>query len=495
MPWHVSDGPDNRCPKDKPWAVILDSDGSAVQCHISKERAQKAVAALYINVTEKGKTMNKMVRDAEFKALTAEGFAPGTFSAVVAVYGNVDRMGDRIIEGAFDDTLNDWKRKNEPIPLILAHEWNNPFAHIGYVMPEHVKSVPGVGLVVEEGHLDVDDNPMAAQVYRLMERKSLAQFSFGYTIPAGGGAKALDGAFDLKKLNLVEIGPCLRGVNDQTQLLSIKSELEAQERGMSVEERLARLEAEIEVKADGPPQAAYDPQSAVKSMLVTGNSFVTKVNEQAAIDAMKTVIADLGKVPGATPKPEFAGTKALLQVDSPRAHPDTVASAQYVNEAAATPEADTPAEEYDQLRVLNSMIAQAQEFIDNESEAEYVTQMQSVVQMLQALVVTEGQDVVDMPMAAAKSVTERLDKMVKEEEELIAAALPTKKPVPAPETKSEPEPDAPLDAERMLRELSTIQVESALHNREVALNDVLEGGKSDSTLRKLDDLEKYLKEK
>ena len=40
MPWHVSDGPDNRCPKDKPWAVILDSDGSAVQCHISKERAQ-----------------------------------------------------------------------------------------------------------------------------------------------------------------------------------------------------------------------------------------------------------------------------------------------------------------------------------------------------------------------------------------------------------------------------------------------------------------------
>jgi HK97 family phage prohead protease len=315
MPWHTEDKINPQCPVDKPWAVILDETGEVVQCHVSREDADTAVRALYTNVEEKGDdtVMHKMERDAEYKALdpSVDNVTPGTFSAVVAAYGNVDRKGDRIIEGAFDDSLAQWHKKGEPVPIILAHDWNNPFAHIGYVMPEKFKSVPGVGLVVEEGHLDIETNPTAAQVYRLMERKQLAQFSFGYTIPQGGMTKAMDGAFDLTQLNLVEVGPCLRGVNDQTQLLSIKAQLEAEDRELTIEERVSRLEAELRGKADdGPPQAPYDPQSAVKSMLVTANSFVEKVQEAAAADAMKEAIKAIQAVPSASPKPEFAGTKA-----------------------------------------------------------------------------------------------------------------------------------------------------------------------------------------
>lgn len=318
MPWHASEKPDNRCPVDKPWAVILDSTGEAIQCHESKAKAESAVRALYTNVEEGGKSMmHKMMVDAQYKALPVEEYSPGTFSAVVAAYGNVDRMGDRVVEGAFDASLTEWQKKGEPIPIILAHEWNNPFAHVGYVDPYKMKSVPGVGLVVEEGHLDIEDNPTAAQVYRLMERKQLSQFSFGYTIPKGGMTKALDGAFDLKQLNLVEVGPCLRGVNDKTQLLSIKAQLDAEERELTVEERMSRLEArfdavvDVEGKADdGPPQAAYDPQKAKASMVITANAFIDKVNEAEAADAMREVVSAIGKVPAATPKPEFAGTKS-----------------------------------------------------------------------------------------------------------------------------------------------------------------------------------------
>lgn len=484
MPWHVSDGPDNRCPTDKPWAVILDRDGSAVQCHISKEAAEKAIVALNINVHKGEKvTMHKMVVNAEFKALTGDDVAPGTFSALVAVYGNVDRMGDRILEGAFDDTLAEWQKKGDPIPLILAHEWNNPFAHIGYAMPDKVKSVPGVGLVVEEGHLDVGDNPMAAQVYRLMERKSLAQFSFGYTIPKGGGRKAMDGAFDLAKLNLVEIGPCLRGVNDQTQLLSIKSELEARERGMSIEERIARLEAEVEMKADGPPVQAYDPQKAKASMLITANAFVTKVQEQAAIDAMNVVISDIGKVPGATPKPEYAGNKA----DIPAAHASPAPGETTTGSGSG----------YDSGQVMQQMMTLAQQFIANEDDPQDVANMQAVADAIQLMMQAEQGE-----PAEVEGTTNAAPAPGKMSEEIEAKAAevfppePVEKPVidkiEIVEAKAEPDK---VDSETLDRQLRSMHLEQELRSREndTVMKEILAGGKADETMRHLQELEDWMK--
>jgi HK97 family phage prohead protease len=437
MPWHASEEHDNRCPVDKPWAVILDKDGSVVQCHETKVDAETAVRALYTNVEEKGDSkMETKMAGAEFKALEAEG-RPGTFSAKVAVYGNVDKKGDRIVDGAFDATLRDWQAKGDPIPIILHHDWNNPFAHIGYVMPDKVKSVPGVGLVVEEAVLDIDDNPAAAQVYRLMERKSLKEFSFGYTVPKGGMVRAPDGAFDLKALNLIEVGPCLRGVNDKTELLSIKAQLDANDRDFTIEERVSRLEATLEAqgvkaKADGPPVEAYDPEKAKASMVVTGKAFMEKVNEQPAVDAMGEAIKAIQAVPGATPKPEFAGTKAL----DPDQAPET-----------AKPEG------YDSVRVINSMVAQAREFITNEEDAEDIKTMEDVITALEALATKE------------------------EAEGSFVAAEVTAAPA---EAKS-------MNPEVLSRELSTMSLESELRQREADLEikEVLSGGKADSTFDRL----------
>ena len=210
--------------------------------------------------------MLKKAFTAEIKALTpTEGATqPGQFEAVVAVFDNVDRHGDRVKAGAFDETLEAWRKSGDPIPIILAHQWDDPWKHIGYAMPEDVKSIPGRGLYVEKGILDIEDNPLARQVYRLMERRTLKEFSFGYTVPAGGERKAADGAFDLTNLHLIEFGPCLKGVNEETELLAIKSELDAErarERGeeLTLEQRITRIEAHIgkavllgETKADEP---------------------------------------------------------------------------------------------------------------------------------------------------------------------------------------------------------------------------------------------------
>ena len=57
----------------------------------------------------------------------------GTFEATVAVFGNVDLGGDRIVPGAFKKTLAKWAESGDPIPVILSHQWDNPMAHIGVV--------------------------------------------------------------------------------------------------------------------------------------------------------------------------------------------------------------------------------------------------------------------------------------------------------------------------------------------------------------------------
>lgn len=47
MPWKIEKG---RCPAGKPWAVVQIADDKVVGCHTTKEKAQKQVAALNINV-------------------------------------------------------------------------------------------------------------------------------------------------------------------------------------------------------------------------------------------------------------------------------------------------------------------------------------------------------------------------------------------------------------------------------------------------------------
>jgi HK97 family phage prohead protease len=178
----------------------------------------------------------------------ADGEA-GTFEATVAVFNNVDRGGDRILPGAFTDTLAKWSLNGDPIPVILSHQWNDPMAHIGVV--QEAKET-NAGLWVK-GQLDVEDNPVARQVHRLMQRRSLKEFSFGYDVPKGGAKRAKDGANDLSEINLVEVGPTLRGMNPATELHAVKSAL--------TEHRLETELGEVKARLDKLEKALEDPKA------------------------------------------------------------------------------------------------------------------------------------------------------------------------------------------------------------------------------------------
>lgn len=74
MPWKVRQG--GGCPPSKPWAVVLEADGSTVACHPTKSHAEAHMKALYANVPEaKGYTAHGWTVD-EPAGLTASAWKP-----------------------------------------------------------------------------------------------------------------------------------------------------------------------------------------------------------------------------------------------------------------------------------------------------------------------------------------------------------------------------------------------------------------------------------
>lgn len=157
----------------------------------------------------------------KFKKTAIRGFkalddGKGEFEAIVAVFNNIDLAGDRIIKGAFADSLKAWEQKGRPIPVVFSHDWQNLDAHIGEVT-EAKETDEGLYI---KAQLDMDD-PAAAKVFRLMKRGTLAEFSFAYDVEE---EKLQNGANELLKLDVIEVGPTLKGMNPATQLLGVKSD-------------------------------------------------------------------------------------------------------------------------------------------------------------------------------------------------------------------------------------------------------------------------------
>lgn len=153
-----------------------------------------------------------------------DGLAEGQFIALVSVFGNEDSMGDVVRPGAFTDTLAAWAAKGDPIPVIWAHCWGDPFAHVGTVL-KATETLQGLEVT---GQIDdLDTNPTSAQVYRLLKGRRVTQFSFAYDEDESAWVRDDDhkwgGYWELRKLSLFEVGPCLVGANQETELLAAKA--------------------------------------------------------------------------------------------------------------------------------------------------------------------------------------------------------------------------------------------------------------------------------
>lgn len=160
-----------------------------------------------------------------------DGTEDGVFEAIVATY-DIDSVGDKIVPGAFKQTLADWAASGDPIPVLWSHMAMDPEYHIGFI--EDAEERPE-GLWVR-ARIDLDE-PKASKVYKLLKGKRVRQFSFAYDIEEGGwvdNEESRDGGYyELRKLKLYEVGPTLIGANERTELLDVKATRPAMKKAIS----------------------------------------------------------------------------------------------------------------------------------------------------------------------------------------------------------------------------------------------------------------------
>lgn len=170
--------------------------------------------------------MDRLVKH-EVKAVETAKDSKGEFEALVAVFNNIDSYGDRIMPGAFTASLEETGFPR----LVWSHRWDIP--PIGATMKAEETTdglVIRARLFVGEGIELVDHIYAGMSATNGDGRPPLREFSFGYDVERSNWVKTDDPAAarwdgevrELEVITCYEVGPCLVGVNPDTELLAVK---------------------------------------------------------------------------------------------------------------------------------------------------------------------------------------------------------------------------------------------------------------------------------
>lgn len=139
------------------------------------------------------------------KSITDEG----TFEGILPKYGNVDRVNDRVVKGAYDDTLRTMGNRR---PLLFSHKQDEPVGSVELVDTEESLNV--------RGRLNLDVN-RAREVHALMKAGDIGAMSIGYTVVDSTYDR--DGVRNLTKLELLEASLVCVPANPECVITSVKS--------------------------------------------------------------------------------------------------------------------------------------------------------------------------------------------------------------------------------------------------------------------------------
>lgn len=151
--------------------------------------------------------------DIEHKAFgtSVETGDAGEITALVSCFNNVDLGNERVMPGAFKNSLARKLPKG-----VWNHDWSKPCAKTlaAYETPE--------GLVVKaQFNLDTQIGREAFSNIKFYGAEQ--EFSIGYTV-VKDSIEEKSGVRELHELRLHEFSPVLVGMNDSTALLSVKAE-------------------------------------------------------------------------------------------------------------------------------------------------------------------------------------------------------------------------------------------------------------------------------
>lgn len=173
------------------------------------------------NTDRVGHVVRKTAR-ATVSKVDASTDGPGGFTALVAVFGNLDSDGEVVVAGAFKDSLA--ARGDAPWPSLWSHQFYDDTAFIASFTAEETEE----GLLIEATFLDT---PRAQNIRALMAAGLVTEFSWSGAVTAGAWIEEQDGDnwsghYEIRAVDLWEAGPCFKGANADTELLGVKSRAE-----------------------------------------------------------------------------------------------------------------------------------------------------------------------------------------------------------------------------------------------------------------------------
>jgi HK97 family phage prohead protease len=140
----------------------------------------------------------------------------GTFTALASAY-STDRQGERVVPGAFGETIRRWQESGKDLPLAWDHG-RDAADIIGSVDPESMRETDA-GLYVE-GRLDLEYSELAREAWRSVKAGRVG-LSFGYLVEEEQVGP--DGAKELLAVDIFEVTLTSTPANGDTKILSAKS--------------------------------------------------------------------------------------------------------------------------------------------------------------------------------------------------------------------------------------------------------------------------------
>lgn len=207
--------------------------------------------------------------------------ATGVIEAFVSVFNNVDAGKEIVRQGFFQKSIERKLPKG-----VWAHDWKQPIAKTleakevppgDPLLPDNLKTLGGTYI---KGQFNMDTQ-RGREAYSDIKFGIIDEFSIGYSVVRESKDEET-GARELIEGDWKEWSPVLVGMNDQTRLVSIKSEDAGTESSESFESAVAELEKFAQ-------KMQRNHENRVKEGRVLSGSNRSKV--QAAYDALGTLLA------------------------------------------------------------------------------------------------------------------------------------------------------------------------------------------------------------
>ncbi|HYD17044.1 MAG TPA: HK97 family phage prohead protease [Patescibacteria group bacterium] len=198
----------------------------------------------------------------------------GVFEGYASVFGVTDSVNDRILPGAFAESLKGFSAEGR-LPLLLWQ--HDPRQPIG-VWREIREDAHGLWV---KGELFIDDIPRAREAYRLLQENVVTGLSIGYRTKQShrdGDARVLSA------LDLVEISMVTFPANDMARVRRVKS-------------RLAAGETPSEKEFEAFLRDAGMSRKQAKGVMANGYKSLNprEADEAAEDDGLAAAIADLAE--------------------------------------------------------------------------------------------------------------------------------------------------------------------------------------------------------